>query len=136
MRTILVINMVLQKIHFIAITKYYMPTSFSVQKRTKLLTILKNLPLHLTMMLRIVEHLRHLPRFSHKSSSQHLQKVKPRNYISITRNHANIQLQTPNTQIKMNRLEEDPEKDRDDNLKGWKKEKVSRHQFNLDGIKL
>ena len=66
-----------------------------------------------------------LLRFNPKNISQSHQKVKHQNFILITRNHDNIQWRTQNIPIKMSLLEEDQEKDKDDNLRGWRKRKVS-----------
>ena len=66
-----------------------------------------------------------LLRFNPKNISQNHQKVKHQNFILITRNHDNIHWRTQNILIKMSLLGEDQEKDKDDNLRGWRKRKVS-----------
>ena len=76
-----------------------------------------------------------LLRFNPKNISQSHQKVKHQNFILITRNHDNIQWRTQNIPIKMSLLEEDQEKDKDDNLRGWRKRKVSM-QEDLKGFNM
>ena len=74
------------------------------------------------MKLKIIEP---LLRFNPKNISQNHQKVKHQNFILITRNHDNIHWRTQNIPTKMSLLGEDQEKDRDDNLRGLRKRKVS-----------
>ena len=86
------------------------------------LTILKSQRHLLIMKVKIIEP---LLRFNPKNISQNHQKVKHQNFILITRNHDNIHWRTQNIPIKTSLLGEDQEKDRDDNLRGWRKRKVS-----------